>query len=460
MPRPSPLRHPLRHPLRLRCQALPSAAAPLFRSEVLAARQAQWLGGIRIARPLSFSVVTAGALAMAAALIAFACWGEVTRKVTVHGVLLPVGGLINIAAPQSGVVAELLAHEGDDVQAGQPLVRLRSERITASGDAAVLTAQALATRRASLDTERRLTEQSLRQRQDAIAQRLQSLQNEERQAQAELETHRLREQLAQKSVERQQQLAASGFVATAQVQQKQEELLDLQLRVRNAERNQQALQRDLQTARADKQSTDTQAQTALTQLERAAASLAQEAADNDSRNGLTITATQAGRLSAVTLSAGQSVQAGQTLLNLLPQAQPGAANNPAELQAQLFAPSRTAGFVQAGQEVWLRYAAFPYQKFGMAKGQVTAVSRSPIAPQDLPNGQGQALVAAAQANEPMYRITVRLPAQNDTTYGKPTALAAGMSLDADVRQDSRKVWEWLLEPALAAGAQRNWSGGN
>jgi hypothetical protein len=28
-------------------------SAPLFRPEVLAARQAQWLGGIRIARPLS-----------------------------------------------------------------------------------------------------------------------------------------------------------------------------------------------------------------------------------------------------------------------------------------------------------------------------------------------------------------------------------------------------------------------
>src|SRR5450830_759143 len=111
---------------------VPVAPLPqtLFRQEVINARQAQWLGGIRIGRPLSFSVVTAGALAMAAALIAFAYWGEVTRKVTVHGVLLPVGGLINITAPQSAVVAELLAHEGDDVQVGQPLVRLHSQRIT------------------------------------------------------------------------------------------------------------------------------------------------------------------------------------------------------------------------------------------------------------------------------------------------------------------------------------------
>lgn len=125
-----------------------------------------------------------------------------------------------------------------------------------------------------------------------------------------------------------------------------------------------------------------------------------------------------------------------------------------ELQAQLYAPSRTAGFVQPGQKVWLRYAAFPYQKFGMAQGVVMAVSRSPIAPQDLPDGQAQALVVANGANEPMYRITVRLLRQTINTYGKPTPLVAGMSLDADVRQDSRKLREWLFEPALAVMGDR------
>ncbi|MFT7722154.1 MAG: HlyD family efflux transporter periplasmic adaptor subunit [Roseateles sp.] len=431
-------------------------ALPLFRPEALQAREAQWLGGIRIGRPLGFTLVTGAALAMAAALVAFACWGDVTRKATVHGVLLPAGGLIHVSSPQAGVIAELLVQEGDPVLAGQPLLRLKSERITAAGDAALLTAQALAARRASLQAERRLTEQSLRQRQDALAQRLQSLQAEARQALAELDTHRLRLELGHKTLERQQQLARDGFVAPAQVQQKQEDLLDLQLRERNAERNLQALQRDLQAAQADRQTLHTQAQTGLAQLDRSLAALDQEATEADGRHGLTVAAPQAGRVSALTLGQGQSVQAGQTLASLVPTAKAAGRADPAELRAELYAPSRTAGFVQPGQAVWLRYAAFPYQKFGMAEGRVLAVSRSPIAPADLPAGQAQALLAAAQANEPMYRITVGLPRQTVLTYGKPTPLAAGMSLDADVRQDSRKVWEWLLEPALAvAGGRRN-----
>lgn len=432
---------------------------PLFRPEVLAARQVQWLGSIRIGRPPSFSAVTAMAIVMAAGLVTFACWGEITRKVTVHGLLLPQGGLINVAAQQAGVISEIFVHEGDEVKAGQPLLRLRNERVTAAGDAALLTAQALTARRTSLATERRLTEQNLRQRLDSLQQRHQSLQAEERQALAELDTHRLRLQLANKSLERQQQLARDGFVAAAQVQQKQEELLDLQLRERTAERNLQALQRDLQVVRTERQATQTQTQTVLAQLDRSVAALDQEATEADGRNGLTLTAPQSGRVGAITLGAGQYVQNGQTLVSLLPTASSKeAAPNASDLQAQLFAPSRTAGFVQPGQTVWLRYAAFPYQKFGLAQGQVMTVSRSPIAPQDLPNGQAQALVAASQANEPMYRITVRLLQQTVNTYGKPTPLAAGMSLDADVLQDRRKLWEWLLEPALAvAGGRKNLS---
>lgn len=420
----------------------------LFRREALEARQAQWLGTIRIGRPLSFAVVTTAAVLMAAALIAFACWGEITRKVTVHGVLLPRGGLIHVTSQQPGVVAELLAHEGEDVIAGQPIARIRAERITSNGDAAVLAERALEARRASLTTERRLTEQNLRQRQDSIAQRVHSLQAEERQAQGELETIQLRVQLARKSLARDGDLAKGGFVAEAQVQQRQEELLDLQLRERNAERSLQALRRDLQTARADKLATDTQAQTTLAQLDRALASLDQEVTENDSRNALLVTAPQAGRISALPVNAGQALQAGQTVASIVPQASAGA-DNPAELQAQLFAPSRTAGFVRPGQEVYLRFAAYPFQKFGMAKGIVVSASRSPIAPSDLPLGQAQAIVSAAQSSEPMYRIMVHLTRQTVNTYGQETELSAGMRVDADVQQESRKIWEWIFEPARA-----------
>lgn len=102
------------------------------------------------------------------------------------------------------------------------------------------------------------------------------------------------------------------------------------------------------------------------------------------------------------------------------------------LVAHLYAPSRTAGFIAAGQSVRIRYAAYPHQKFGMGAGKVRAVSRSPVAPQDLPSGMQAALSAAAQSNEPMYRVTVELARQSVDLYGVAKELRPGMALEADV----------------------------
>lgn len=57
----------------------------LFRPEVAQAQSAQWLGCVRLHRPLSFTLVTTAALGMALMLVAFATWGEVNRKAHLCG---------------------------------------------------------------------------------------------------------------------------------------------------------------------------------------------------------------------------------------------------------------------------------------------------------------------------------------------------------------------------------------
>jgi membrane fusion protein len=98
----------------------------------------------------------------------------------------------------------------------------------------------------------------------------------------------------------------------------------------------------------------------------------------------------------------------------------------------------------------MRYGAYPYQKFGLAQGLVQHISTTPTAPQDLPNGQGAALQTAAQTQEPLYRIQVQLQEQSITAYGESLPLKPGMTLEADVVQEKRAVWEWFFEPVLAA----------
>jgi membrane fusion protein len=419
----------------------------LFRPEVMQERQASWLGGIRMGKNPGFSLVAGVALTLAGALVAFAAWGQVARKARIPGVLMPVQGTVQLSANAAGVLTEQLVQEGEPVTAGQALFVLGTDRSTAEGSAAVLLAAHLAQRRSTLEAERTGRLQQTRQRETALQDRILALDHEIAQAQQEALLASRRVALAQKTLGRYQQMAQEGFVSDIQAQNKQEELIDLQARVENTQRNAATLQREQQSLQAERQANQRQLNIDLAQLDRALVSLEQEGTENQSRKTIVITAPQSGVVSTIHLPKGASVQAGQSVATLVPADASGQGKT--ELQANLYAPSRTAGFIQAGQTVWMRYGAYPYQKFGLAQGQVLSISATPTAPQDLPNGQSAALQTAAQTQEPLYRIQVQLKDQNITAYGESLPLKTGMTLEADVVQDKRAVWEWVFEPLLA-----------
>jgi membrane fusion protein len=433
----------------------------LFRPEVQQAQSAQWLGVVRISHPIRYTVVAGVALVLGGLLVAFAAWGEVTRKVRVTGVLMPTGGSLNISAPQSGVIAERRVAEGQTIAAGAVLLVLNTERQSVQGsgvgDTSAQVAEQITARQHSLDQERSLRQLLTQQRSEVLTDRLRTLDAQLRQAADEITLLERRVALSQTSVQRYQQLAAEGFMADIQVQGKLEDQLDARGRLQSLERTRLALQQDRQTLAGEQQTLKAQLDTDEAQLARSQSSLRQEASENAARQTAVVTAPSSVgtpgtryRVTALNLQPGQAVQAGQTVATLVPEQTD--ADTPS-VEAQLYAPSRTAGFVQAGQSVYLRYAAYPYQKFGLHTGRITSVSATPFAANELPPNLAQQLMAQAGSTEALYRIRVQLDDQAITSHGQSYALKAGLSLEADVLQERRKVWEWVLEPLLAARAQ-------
>lgn len=405
----------------------------LFRPEALAAQQQPWLGGVRLIRPLSLSVMTVGAVLVVVTVVAFLSVAQYTRKATASGVLVPDRGLIRLVPVDVGTVLECRVSEGQTVAAGDVLFVLALVRPVRGTDAQ---AQVLL----SLDARRRSLQDATRQQlalgaaqQQTLTRRLQALAGELAQADLEASLQRDRLALARQSLQRLQTLEAAQFIASAQVQAKSEELLALQAAAQTVARERAALERERADLEGQLRALPLQADSAAGGIERELAVLSREAAELDTDRRLVVRAPQAGTVSAVLAEPGQSVSPSSALASLMPQ---GSA-----LQAQLFAPSSAVGFVRVGQAVQLRFDTYAYQKYGHRPGRVVQVSRTPLAASELAT---LALPAAAPA-EPLFRITVAL---EDAPGTEPLALAPGMRLQADVLLDRRRLVEWLFEPLI------------
>jgi len=434
----------------------------LFRREAVQARSAQWLGTVRLVRPLGFSVTTGIAAFVAALLVGFICLGQVNRKAHVTGLLVPALGSVNITAPVAGVVSQRRVSQGDRVQPGDVLLVVDTERQALLGEGAGAGVESrigrqIESRRQSMEKERAMREAQMKQRDQSMVDRLRTLTLELRQSEEELAMQRRRVDLAKKSADRFAQLAREGFVSEVQAQGKQEELIDITTRLQSTERVRLGLLHDQQALVQDRQAAQAQWQNDLRQLERGEESIRQEADENASKKTFVVAAPALSvtskirryRVAALGPGLGQAVQAGQLLVTLVPESEDGNVT----MEAHLYAPTRAVGFVRPGQWVYLRYAAYPYQKFGLHRGQVLSVSDSPYTLGDLPGPLAAQVGAQVGPGEALFLVRVQLDEQTVTAFGKQQALKPGLALDADVVQDRRAIWEWVAAPILAAKTQ-------
>jgi membrane fusion protein len=414
-----------------------SSPSPLFRDEAVAYAGARQYGTVVLATPVSYGLLSLLFAAIAVAVVAFLALGSYQRKVQVGGVLLPATGVIRVVSSQSGVVAQRAARDGQAVQAGDILFVLTNERASVAGaDAEKVIAALLQGRRDSLMSERDQMRRQSAQRIEAATQSARDIAQEVDRIEAQRAIQQQRVSLAEDAMQRFKDLRAQGFVSSAQVQDRQGELLDQRQRLAELERSKAAAGRDLAKARADLRDQLIQAQRDQEGASRGIASVQQDLTENEARRQIVVRAPQEGVVAAINAEPGQAVAAGQTLLSLLPK--------DAQLIAELVAPSRAAGFVRPGMEVLIRYPAYPYQKFGQHSGRVKEVSSTAMRPDELPLS-GLPL-APGNTGELLYRVRVALDRQAVTTYGQEQPLKSGMALEASVLLEKRRMYEWVLEP--------------
>jgi membrane fusion protein len=412
-----------------------SAELRLFRHEVLDAQRTDLPGGIVLAPRPSATLLVVCAAAIGLAVLALLVFGSYTRRSTVSGQLLPSAGVIRVRTPQAGVVLEKRVAEGQAVNKGDVLFVISSDRPGAgSGELQEDIGKQVAARRESLQAELARNRAAEATEAGLLQRRITALRGEAETLRRQLEQQAVRLKLAQEARARYQGLADQDYIAREQLDQKVAELSEQQSRQEALRRDLLGVERELDTLRQETAATHSRYANQNGLLQRSIASTQQESTEVEGRRRVFVVAPQSGRATLVAAEVGQAVDNSRPLVNVVPR--DGA------LEARLYAPSATVGFVRPGDAVSLRYQSFPYQKFGQASGQVESVSNVTADPAELAGLPGP----AGATGEPVYTITVRLQQQSVTAYGKQWPLQAGMRLDADVLHETRRLYEWMLEP--------------
>lgn len=404
----------------------------LFRKEALEARRNQWLGGISLVQPVRTHVLTATAAFAALSVVLFLIFSTYTRRSSVTGQLVPVNGLSIVLAPETGVVIRLNVAEGEQVKLGQTLAVVATPRNTVTGgEATRALEQQLNARRVSLATLEAAQHHQRKAQAEGLGRQLAAAKKELERIEAETVTRQDRVKIADETLELLRQLEGKGYISALQIKQQQSTALDAIATLQSLQRQAASTRRNIAQLEQALRELPSQSQAASVAIQQDRAQLEQESVETSTRGALALESPVSGMVATQMVKPGQTVQAGQPMLVLL--------SGDGKLEAELLVPNRSIGFIEPGDRVLLRYQAFPFQKFSHHEGRISRISRSAV---NLESGYS----AAAQSNEPMYRVSVELAKQKVAAYGKLEPLMPGMLLDADILGENRRLIEWIFDP--------------
>lgn len=342
--------------------------------------------------------------------------------------------MLRVYAEDTGIIKQVLVSEGETVVADQPLIIVNGDRMLADGDH--LEHRLLN----EYDSQRRLlNEQLLRtrgiyqRREQDIAQRITAAEQDLILLGEQLATLDERDSLIKTQVERYRTLRREGHVSSLDMDNATGQALALR-NERQALLREQVNRRNLiQQLHTEQELLPDEHANAVDQLRARLSDIAQQIAQLHGQRAHVIKAARAGIVNNLQAREGQQAYlgSGMPLLTLIPA--------DTYLLVQLLIPVRAVGFVKHGQRLDIRYDAFPYQKFGVYRGEISQVSETVLLP-------GELLNAAVAVREPVYRVTAQLAQPKVQAYGQDFPLKPGMTLSADVRLQERSLLQWLLEP--------------
>lgn len=143
-------------------------------------------------------------------------------------------------------------------------------------------------------------------------------------------------------------------------------------------------------------------------------------------------------------TAGQMVTQGQELMRIVPL--------DAKMQVQAYVSNQDIGFMREGQPAEIKVSSFAFNRYGTLKGQLVQVSRDAVSMADSRQLLTDATYTAGSAavsqgaDDLVFPVTIQLDQDVMVIGREAIPLRSGMSVSAEIKTDRRRIISYLLSP--------------
>ncbi|ELY5970262.1 HlyD family secretion protein [Salmonella enterica] len=410
----------------------------MFRQEALDNRKMKWRGRAILLPGMPLWLTMLGSIAFITAFLTFVIAGTYSRRVNVSGEVTTWPRAVNIYSSVQGFIVRQFVHEGQSIKKGDPIYQIDVSKSTRSG---VVT-----------DNQRRDIENQL-VRVDNIISRLAeskkiTLNTLEKQRLQYSDAFRLSSDIIRQAaegikimknnMENYRNYQSKGLITQDQLTnqvalyyQQQNNLLSL-----SGQNEQNALQITSLESQIQTQAADFDNR--IYQMELQRYELQKELVDTDVGGEIIIRALSDGKVDSLSVTVGQMVNAGDSLLQVIPE-------NIENYYLIIWVPNDAVPYISAGDKVNIRYEAFPAEKFGQFSATVKTISRTPASTQEMLTYKG-APQNTLGISVPWYKVIVKPEKQIISYDGKSLPLENGMKAESTLFLEKRRIYQWMLSP--------------
>lgn len=410
----------------------------MFRQEALDNRKMKWRGRAILLPGMPLWLTMLGSIAFITAFLTFVIAGTYSRRVNVSGEVTTWPRAVNIYSGVQGFIVRQFVHEGQSIKKGDPIYQIDVSKSTRSG---VVT-----------DNQRRDIENQL-VRVDNIISRLAeskkiTLNTLEKQRLQYSDAFRLSSDIIRQAaegikimknnMENYRNYQSKGLITQDQLTnqvalyyQQQNNLLSL-----SGQNEQNALQITSLESQIQTQAADFDNR--IYQMELQRYELQKELVDTDVGGEIIIRALSDGKVDSLSVTVGQMVNAGDSLLQVIPE-------NIENYYLIIWVPNDVVPYISAGDKVNIRYEAFPAEKFGQFSATVKTISRTPASTQEMLTYKG-APQNTLGISVPWYKVIVKPEKQIISYDGKSLPLENGMKAESTLFLEKRRIYQWMLSP--------------